>query len=344
MSAGGIERRAAASVMIAAVAVCASGVAQALTAYELAVALAAVGLTADLLIGRWARGAITGLMLDVGRLERAAPLAEELGRAVGDRSLAIAHREGGGWVDEVGRALDPHMVMTPISAHAALVHEPATLADPELARAAVAAARLALGNARLTAEVAASVDALEASARRLVTAGDAERRRLARAVEHGPERTLELVAHRLAPVDRDLAHVTEQAGQALRAFAGGLRPRRLTDDGLPGALAELATGTTTLRVTEQRFDPVVESTVYFVCSEALANVAKHARATVVQVIIEPHDGRLVAEISDDGVGGADTLRGAGLRGLADRVEALGGRLTLASPSGAGTAIHAEIPL
>jgi hypothetical protein len=336
---GGIERRAAASALAAAVLVCSAAIAEALVAYEVAVALVAVALTVDVLLGGWARGVITGLMLDVGRLQ--APLAEALGRAVGDRSLAIAHREGSDWVDEAGRALDPRRVMAPISATAALVHDPMALADPELARATVAAARLALGNAALNAEVAARVAELEASARRLVTAGDAERRRLARTVEEGPERTLEEVASRLARDFPELARATAEAGEQLRAFATGLRCPRLAADGLKGALRELEADA---QVPDERFDPVVEATVYFVCSEALANAAKYANASAVRVTVERRRDRLVAAVADDGVGGADTGHGTGLRGLADRVEALGGRLTVSSPRGAGTIVQAELDL
>jgi signal transduction histidine kinase len=365
---GGIERRAARSAAAAAGLVggalvggavarwAGSGDASALAAYEACVCLAAAGLTVDVLVGRWARGVVTGLMLDVGRLERAAPLAEELGRDVGDPSLAVAYRVGDGWIDEAGRAVrlpapaDPLRTATVISDGdgpvAALVHDPAALADPVLARATVAATRLALGNARLHRSIAGHVDDLAASARRLVTAGDDERRRLARTVEHGPVRRIAGVARQLADAEPELARSTLEACAELHAFAAGLRPRRLATDGLAGALDELIRGTgvpVAVRVPADRFRGVVEATLYFVCSEALANVAKHAGATAVRIDVARHHGRAVVEVVDDGAGGADASRGSGLRGLADRVEALGGRLDVLSPPAAGTTVRAEIP-
>ncbi len=93
-----------------------------------------------------------------------------------------------------------------------------------------------------------------------------------------------------------------------------------------------------------RLAPAVEAAVYFVCSEALANVAKYAEATRVTIDVATANGQVVATIADDGVGGADSRRGSGLRGLADRVEALGGRLRVESPPGGGTRLRAEMPL
>jgi signal transduction histidine kinase len=98
-----------------------------------------------------------------------------------------------------------------------------------------------------------------------------------------------------------------------------------------------------LHVQEERLAPTVEAAVYFVCSEALANVAKHARASKVGIRVERRAGLVVLEVQDDGAGGADPA-GSGLRGLADRVEALQGRLRVESPPGGGTRLVAEIPL
>jgi signal transduction histidine kinase len=366
---GGIERRTAASALAAAMLICGSlgaGVlaraagasdSAVLVVYQTAVALAAVGLAADVLAGRWARGVITGLLLDLGRLQRAGPLADEIGRAVGDRSLAIAYRSGDGYVDEAGRPVvlpageEAHRRATLIlddgAPVAALVHDAATFADPALERAAVAAARTALENLRLHREVAARVEELAASARRLVTAGDAERRRLARTVEEQAERRLAAVASLLANVEPALAQETTDTRVELGRFAAGLRPRRLAVDGLSGALEDLAGRAgipVVVRAPCGRFPGVVEATVFFVCSEALANVTKHAGAATAQLEVAELDGRLVAEIRDDGAGGADAAAGSGLRGLADRVEALGGTLAVASARGAGTTVRAELPV
>ena len=327
----------------------ASGVAAStvLGVYEVAVVIAAVGLAADVLLGGWARGVVAGLLLDVGRLERAAPLADEIGRAVGDRSLTLAFRAADGYRDEAGRPVElpDRRAVTRISDDALLIHDPAALADPELARAASAAARLALGNARLHGEVAARVEELAASARRLVTAGDDERRRVAASVEEGAEARLGRAAERLAGVDPELAHAATEAAAEVHAFAAGLRPQRLAHDGLAGALDDLARRARVpveVAAPPGRFDDVVESTLFFVCSEALANVAKHAGASCARVEIAGGNGRLVAEISDDGTGGADPAHGSGLRGLADRVEALGGELVVESPPGRGTKVRAEV--
>jgi signal transduction histidine kinase len=366
---GGIERRMAASALAAALLVCgalgAGALARAagasdsavLVVYETAVALAAVGLAADVLVGRWARGVITGLLLDLGRLQRAGPLAAEIGRAVGDPSLTIAYRAGDGYVDEAGRPVElpadekAHRRATLIhddgAPVAALVHDAATFADPALERAAVAAARTALENTRLHGEVAARIEELEASARRLVTAGDAERRRLARMVEEQAEQRLARVATLLADVEPALAQETTDTRVELGRFAAGLRPRRLAVEGLSGALDDLARRAgipVDVHAPRRRFAGVVEATIFFVCSEALANVTKHAGATTVQLELVERDGRLVAEIRDDGAGGADAAAGSGLRGLADRVEALGGMLAVVSARGAGTTVRAEVPV
>jgi signal transduction histidine kinase len=327
-----------------------------LVAFDIAVAVAAAGLTANLLLGGWARGVITGLVVDLGRLERAAPLADEIGRAVGDRSLTIAYRGGEGYVDEAGRPVElpapgdrqrtATLIFEAGEPVAALVHDPSALADPELERAAAAAARLALGNVRLRREVAARVEELEASAQRLVLAGDAEHRRLARAVEEQAERRLADAARRLADVEPQLAAEAAEARAEVRHFAAGLRPRRLAADGLAAALEDLtrpAVIPVEVRAPQRRFADVVEVTAFFVCSEALANVAKHARAASVRVEIAERGGRLVAEVADDGIGGADGTHGSGLRGLTDRVEALGGTLDVVSAPGAGTIVRAEMP-
>ena len=366
---GGIERRTAAFALAAAALVCGAlgtgalaraggaGDSAVLAVYEAAVALAAVGLAADVLVGRWERGVVTRLLLDLGRLQRAGPLADEIGRGVGDPSLAIAYRSDDGYVDEAGRSVElpadretrrrATVILDDGAPVAALLHDTATFADPALERAAVAAARTALENARLHGEVAARVEELEASTRRLVTAGDAERRRLARAVEEQAERRLAAVASLLADVEPALAQETTDTRVELGRFAAGLRPRRLSVEGLSGALDDLARRAgipVDVRAPRRRFAGVVEATIFFLCSEALANVAKHAGAATVRLEVAERDGRLVAEIDDDGVGGADAGSGSGLRGLADRVEALGGTLAVVSTPGTGTRVRAEVPV
>ena len=246
---------------------------------------------------------------------------------------------------------DPRRAVTPVfdggRPVAALIHDPAALADPALERAAAAAARTALENVRLDAEVARRVDELAASARRLVTAGDDERGRLARAVEEQAERRLSAAAEPLAHDAPALALEIADARGELARFAAGLRPRRLAVDGLAAALGDLSARAglpVAVHAPAGRFADVVEATMFFVCSEALANVTKHAGATTVRLEVSERAGRLVAEIADDGVGGAEIAAGRGLRGLADRLGALGGTLTVLSGRGSGTVVRAELPV
>ena len=121
----------------------------------------------------------------------------------------------------------------------------------------------------------------------------------------------------------------------------------LTDRGLEPALQALVSRAPVPVAVEAELDSplpdAVESAAYFVVSEALANVAKYAQATQATVVVRRVDGRLTVDVSDDGVGGADAAHGSGLRGLADRVAALDGTLSLESPAGGGTRLHAEIP-
>ena len=133
----------------------------------------------------------------------------------------------------------------------------------------------------------------------------------------------------------------------LRELARGIHPAVLTDHGLEPALQALASrAPVPVEVQadpEERLPGNVESAAYFVVSEALANVAKYAQATEAAVAVRRTDGRVTVDVTDDGVGGADVTRGSGLRGLADRVAALDGTLSLESPVGGGTHLHAEIP-
>jgi signal transduction histidine kinase len=132
----------------------------------------------------------------------------------------------------------------------------------------------------------------------------------------------------------------------LQDFAQGIRPRSLTDGGLRPALDELARHASVpvaVEVPDGRFAPAQELVAYFVCSEALANVAKYADASQVRVTVVASEDALRVWVADDGVGGADARRGSGLRGLADRVEALGGRLRVESPPGGGTRVEAILP-
>jgi signal transduction histidine kinase len=208
----------------------------------------------------------------------------------------------------------------------------------------------ALANARAREDLAAS-------RARIVQAGDAERRRLERNLHDGAQQRLVSLALmlRLAarrhPDDDALAQAGEELSQALtelRELARGIHPAVLSERGLEPAVravADRAPVPVELNVSlSERLPDPVEAAAYYVVAEALTNVAKYARATEVTVGVERTNGHARIEVRDDGVGGAVPGSGSGLRGLADRVEALGGRLVIDSPVGAGTTLRAEIPV
>jgi PAS domain S-box-containing protein len=213
----------------------------------------------------------------------------------------------------------------------------------------------------LTAELHARLEELAASRARIVTAGDVERRRLERNLHDGAQQRLVTLALSLrlalAKLDSDpavardrLAEAAEEltlALQELRELARGLHPAVLTDHGLRAAVEMLADrAPLPVEIEEtpaERLPEPVEAAAYFLIAEALTNVAKYAHASGAKIAVSASDANVVVEVSDDGVGGADPATGSGLRGLADRVEALGGSLDVSSPDGAGTVLRAEIP-
>jgi PAS domain S-box-containing protein len=203
---------------------------------------------------------------------------------------------------------------------------------------------------------------LRASRARIVEAGDAERRRLERNLHDGAQQRLVSVSLLLrlagAKLEADPAatrHELERIGDELtlalaelRELARGLHPAILTDQGLAAALESLAgRAPVPVRIRAaplQELPTAIEAASYYIVAEALTNVAKYAHASGVDVDITLDDGSVVIEVADDGVGGAAISDGSGLRGLADRVEALGGRLDVRSRRGNGTSLRAEIPL
>jgi signal transduction histidine kinase len=182
-----------------------------------------------------------------------------------------------------------------------------------------------------------------------VEASDAERHRLERELREGAERRLAHVTDLLGDRETSVADLQRQlqaARAALTEFGRGVHPRTLTEAGLAAALAELsARCPVPVQVTvPERLAPAVEVAVYYLCAEALTNVAKYAQASQATVKVKREAEMVVVEVWDDGIGGADPAGGSGLRGLADRVEALQGRLRIESPPGEGTRLLAEIPL
>ena len=202
---------------------------------------------------------------------------------------------------------------------------------------------------------------LRASRARIVSAGDEERRRLERDLHDGAQQrllslglALQLARAKLGPDANGAAELLADADDELRAaldelreLAHGIHPALLTDHGLASALRSLADRSTVpvtiASLPQRRLPGPAEAAAYFLVSEALANVAKYAHASRVRVSVAEIDGGVAIDVDDDGVGGADPTRGSGLRGLADRVHALDGRLTLESLPGHGTHLHAAIP-
>jgi signal transduction histidine kinase len=329
--------------------------------YDLVIASVAIVLLVDLLRGRWAEAVVTGLVVDLGSPSERTSLPSKLARALGDPSLAVGYYvpETGGYVDDAGRAVerpepDSGRAATTIDDGgepvAILVHDAGLLTDRRLVDSVAAAARVAVANARLRAETQARASELDDSRRRILEAGDAQRRRLEERLRLGPERLLADVASLLAetgsPEVSELQAELESTRQELRKFAHGVHPAVLTERGLMPALRQLADRSVIpVEIQGQvgRLPPLVEAAAFFVCSEALANAAKHAGATHIVVDIHQRFGAVSLSVTDDGVGGADPVLGSGLRGLADRVAALGGGLSVASPPGGGTRIVAELP-
>jgi signal transduction histidine kinase len=212
----------------------------------------------------------------------------------------------------------------------------------------------------LDAELHARMEELRASRARLVEAGDAARRQLERDLHDGAQARLVALALLLrtarirARNDPGLVELLDKASEELqtslselRELARGIHPAVLTERGLEPALRTLvarAPVPVTVQAAQERLPGPVESAAYFVVSEALQNVAKYANATHASVTVERTNGSLTVDVTDDGVGGADTRNGSGLRGLADRVAALDGELSLESPPGRGTRLRAKIPV
>ncbi|HET8820623.1 MAG TPA: ATP-binding protein [Thermoleophilaceae bacterium] len=332
--------------------------------YEACLCALAGALLAGLLREPWARTGITDLVVDLGET-RSGTLRDALADAVGDPTLEVGYRVGDGYVDAQGRPLalpspGSSRRVTPVVRDgepiAVLVHDPAVLDDPGLADALATAARLAASNARLQADVRAQLAELRASRRRLVHAGDEERRRLERRLHETVQRRLAELARELesrgasAARTRRTRGVEEQLASALdelQDLAAGLNPGGLSHRSLADALASLVSRSPVpvdLTVPGMRLPEQIATAAYFVCSEALANALKYASASRIQVSISERTGRLFVEVADDGVGGAVIGGGTGLRGLADRVEAVGGTIGLDSPPGEGTRLAVELPL
>ena len=324
----------------------------------------------DELRSRLARAGLADLFRELRTL-RGAALQDALARTLGDPALVVAHRlpTHHAYVDGDGTAVvlptaggDRAVATVERDGHevAALIYDAALDEDPELVEAVCAAATIALENEHLHRESQARLAELQASRQRIVAAGDAERRRLERNLHDGAQQRLVALALQLrlmqtgirrdpSSADALIASASEQLAQSLkelRELARGIHPAVL-ERGLDSALESLASRSTvpTAVFTDvpERLPEQVELALYFVACEALANVAKYAEATTASMRLSHAPSGVVIEIADDGIGGADQAVGTGLRGLTDRVEALGGSLLVTSPPGAGTVVTAELP-
>jgi signal transduction histidine kinase len=315
-------------------------------------------------------GAVGRLIARLGEAPGRGQLRDELARALGDPTIELVYwlPDGERFVDARGRTVQ---LPAPGSGRgvtrierdgelvAAIVHDALNF-DREL-DAIGAAAAIALENERLDAELRAKVAELRESRSRMLRIGLEERRRLERDLHDGAQQRLVSMAlgMRLARdrmrEDPDAAErlldgaasELDAALEELRELARGIHPAVLSDRGLDAALETLARRAPLPvelnRDARERLPESIELAAYFVVSEALTNVAKYADATHAQVNVARRNGKLLVEVTDDGVGGADPGNGTGLRGLADRLAVIEGRLEVESPPGAGTTIRARIP-
>jgi signal transduction histidine kinase len=336
-----------------------------------AIGLAPVAFLAGLLSARLACSAVADLVVALRSAPAPGELSDALARALRDPSLTLAYwlPQFGSWVDVHGRAIDPpeaagSRTVTLIERDgdhvAALVHDPSLRDEPQLLDAVSAAAGIALENGRLHAELEARLEELKGSRGRIIEAAQRERQRLEHNLHDGAQQRLVALSLELTMLERQLGEDPEagarlrnarrQIGTSLdelRAIARGLHPAVVSGHGLAVALESLAADAPVpvrLDVAlDDRLPEPVEVAAYYLVSESLANVGKHARAGSAVVAVARQDGRVVVEVADDGVGGADPEGGTGLRGLADRVEALDGRLRIWTHPGGGTRVRAEIP-
>jgi signal transduction histidine kinase len=300
-------------------------------------------------------------------------LRDALADALGDRSLALAYWSRGSerYVDAHGQPVElppptsRSRAVTEIEREslpvAAIVHDAVLLDEPGLVRAAGAAAALALENERLEAELKARVAELQVSRAKVIEVGMAERRALERNLHDGAQQRLVALSLQLGLAksklrsDPDIAERILEGARSelasaleeLRELARGIHPAILTDRGLPAALEALA-GRAPVpveieTVPDGQMPTSVEAVAYFVVAESLTNMAKYADAEYATVRVLRENGYAVVEIEDNGIGGADPSAGSGLRGLADRLAALDGRLEVDSPPGVGTTVRARIP-
>ena len=334
-------------------------------------ALAPTVFLIGLLHGRLSHSALGELVVELRGDLSPSDLRDALARSLRDPSLELAYwlPEFETYADVEGRPLDLRALArgratTLIDRKgehvAALMHDRSLQEEPELLGAVTAAASIAVENARLQAELRARLEELRGSRARVIDAGQKERQRLERNLHDGAQQRLIALSLELSRLEQRLdADPDAQMGldlarreialslDELRDVARGIHPAVVSGHGLNVALESIAArAPIPVRLVVEldgRLQEALEVAAYYVVSESLANIGKHAQATAASVAVVRRNGEVVVEIVDNGIGGADTERGTGLRGLADRVEALGGRLRVWTPAGGGTRVKAEIP-
>jgi signal transduction histidine kinase len=334
-------------------------------------ALAPTVFVVGLLHARLSRSALGELVVELRADLTPSGLRDALARTLRDPSLELAYwlPQFETYADVEGKPFDLDAraggrAVTPIDRQgehvAALLHDRSLRDEPELLAAVTAAAGIAVENGRLQAELRARLDELRGSRARVIDAGQKERQRLERNLHDGAQQRLIALSLDLSRLEQRLGSDPEARMRLdearreialslseLRDVARGLHPAVLSGHGLKVALESMvARAPLPVRLLvdlDGRLHEALEVAAYYVVSESLANIGKHARATAASVEVGRRHGQVVVEIVDNGIGGADTEGGTGLRGLADRVEALGGRLRVWTPTGGGTRVKAEIP-
>lgn len=328
----------------------------ALLLFEAAVVLVAALLVGELRVGSRSRQDVADVVVELGA-ERGMELRDALAWALGDPTLRLRSPDPVDADSAVAPWPDRGMMVVrgPDGRSVAVVeHAAQVLADPAAAAAVAAAVRLEIENQRLRDQVRGRAAAVRDAQARLLRVADEEGRQLEARLHDGAAAHLRRIGEHidaaaarcpdLAPVAAELRTVLAGTEAEVSRVAAGLYPRVLEEVGLEGALVRATAGLdfpVAVRVTAEPMAPELTLAVYYVALEAIANVAKHARASTASVSVSDGAGWVHVEVADDGIGGAGLHRGSGLQGVADRVRAMGGRFRLDEDG--GTVVRAELP-
>lgn len=300
-------------------------------------------------------------------------VAQALATTVGDETLRVAYWDASKehYIDEHGQRVldDPHspdpdrawlQVRVDDDLVGGIEYDARMIAAPGPVRRAAEVLAIALDRERLTTQLLVSNDALTQSRVRIVEAADRERSRIARDLHDGLQMQLVLLAMEAQTIANaatvsattgdivKLRHGIDAAAADLRRLVHDVLPAALFERGLVAATEDLmdrlsVPATLIAEIDEETITTSTAHTAYFIVAEALSNTVKHARASHVRVSLTQRDGRMTLEVEDDGVGGARVGAGMGLRGLADRVDALRGTISIRSESSRGTKVQVELP-